>query len=103
MKINNCICCNSNELELILDLGNQPWCNNFLTKEEIGIEEYYPLQLMCCIKCNFLQLSYFVPKEKMFSKHDYVSGTTKSLTKHFYDVAKDVTGKYNIPKNGLIV
>lgn len=103
MQIKNCICCKSTKLELILDLGNQPWCNNFLTKEEIGTEEYYPLQLMCCVKCNFLQLSYFVPKEKMFSKHDYLSGTTRTLAKHFKEVAEDVTKTYNIPKDGLIV
>lgn len=103
MKKTNCICCDSTNLELILDLGNQPWCNNFLTKEEVGKEEYYPLQLMCCKDCTFLQLSYFVPKEKMFSKHDYLSGTTKSLKKHFAEVAKDVTETYKVPKDGLII
>lgn len=103
MQKTKCTCCDLTNLELILDLGNQPWCNNFLTKEEIGHEEYYPLQLMCCKDCAFLQLSYFVPKEKMFSKHDYLSGTTKSLAKHFAEVAKHVTETHNIPKDGLIV
>lgn len=103
MKIINCICCNSTNLKLILDLGNQPWCNNFLTKEEINKEEYYPLQLMQCQECKFIQLSYFVPKEKMFSKHDYLSGTTKTLRKHFKEVAENIINFIEISKTDLIV
>jgi len=103
MKITNCICCNSDKLKLILDLGEQPWCNNFLLREEIGKEEYYPLQLMKCEECQFIQLSYFVPKEKMFSKHDYLSGTTKTLAKHFKKIAENVTNFIEVDKNDLIV
>ena len=29
-----CRSCKSENLELILDLGDQPWCNDFLTKEQ---------------------------------------------------------------------
>lgn len=103
MKITNCICCQSNKLKLILDLGEQPWCNNFLNKEDIGKEEYYPLQLMKCKECQFIQLSYFVPKEKMFSKHDYLSGTTKTLAKHFKEIAKNVTDFTYVEDNDLIL
>lgn len=103
MKINNCICCNSNELELILDLGDQPWCNDFLTKDQLGKEEYYPLQLMKCKVCNFLQLSYFVPKEKMFKNHDYLSGTTSTLAKHFYNIANNIKNFIQVNENDLII
>jgi len=34
----NCRGCKSNRLDLILDLGEQPWCNDFLKKEELGKE-----------------------------------------------------------------
>jgi len=37
-----------------------------------------------------VQLDYTVPKEVMFSNHTYVSGTTKTLAKHFLDTAKEV-------------
>ena len=42
----NCRICNSVDLELVIDLGDQPWCNNFLTEEEVGKEPFYPLQVM---------------------------------------------------------
>lgn len=103
MKIEECICCGSNNLKLLIDLGNQPWCNNFLTKDQIKNEKYYPLQLMECEECKFNQLSFFVPKEKMFSHHDYLSGITKTLRKHFKEIAEDVVKVNNIQQNDLIL
>ena len=103
MNINNCVCCESNDLKLLIDLGDQPWCNNFLTEDQIGKEEYYPLQLKQCNNCEFIQLSFFVPKEKMFSKHDYLSGTTKTLKKHFKKIAKDVIEFNNVNTDDIIL
>ena len=59
----NCRSCNGEKLELILDLGNQPWCNDFLSEERIGKEEKYPLRLNYCHDCELLQLDHTVPKE----------------------------------------
>ena len=55
--------------EIILDLGNQPWANGFLSKSECRKEPHYPLQLVYCHEPELLQLSYFVPKEVMFKDH----------------------------------
>ena len=76
-------CGQSKTLIEILNLNQTPWCNNFLTKEEIGNEPKYPLVLMFCKNCELVQLSYTVKKEVMFSHHTYVSGTTKTLSEHF--------------------
>ena len=91
------------DYEVVLDLGNHPWCNDFLKKEKCGKEAEYPLQLVYCNKPGLLQLSYFVPKETMFSDHCYLSGVTNSLTKHFYDVAEENMTQFNIKDNDLIV
>lgn len=41
----------------ILDLGNQPPSNSFLTEEQLGqIEAYYPLKLFVCDTCWLVQL-----------------------------------------------
>jgi hypothetical protein len=103
MEIKKCICCGSDNLKLLINLGNQPWCNNFLTKNQVGKEEYYPLQLMECRGCKFNQLSYFVPKEKMFSHHDYLSGITKTLRKHFKEIAEDAVTFSSIHHDDLIL
>lgn len=83
-----CRSCNSDKLELILDLGHHAWCNDFLDRDQVGTEKTYPLRLVYCNTCTLCQLDYTVPKEIMFVDHDYVSGTTQSLTNHFYKVAK---------------
>jgi 2-polyprenyl-3-methyl-5-hydroxy-6-metoxy-1,4-benzoquinol methylase len=85
-----CRVCDSLELEPVLDLGDQPWCNNFLRKEEVGKEPYYPLRLLYCRSCHTSQLDYTVKKEVMFADHTYLSGVTRSLSAHFRAVAKQV-------------
>lgn len=88
----------TNDYEVILDLGNQPWANNFLKKKELEKEEFYPLQLVYCNQSQLLQLSHFVPKEVMFKNHSYISGMTKTLLKHFSNLAKDNLHLYNLNK-----
>ena len=90
----NCRVCDSTNLELAIDLGNQPWCNNFLTKEEIGKEPFYPLRVVYCYNCSTAQLDYTVKKEIMFGNHTYLSGVTKSLSDHFKSVAEQVDSTF---------
>ena len=85
-----CRICDCENLTPVLDLGLQPWANHFLTPDKVGTEERYPLSLVYCTSCACVQLDYTVPKEVMFSNHTYVSGTTKTLAKHFLDTAKEV-------------
>ena len=98
-----CRSCFSENLSDILDLGMQPWCGNFLTKEQLGKEEYYPLKLVFCEDCELLQLDHTVPKEVMFSEHDYLSGTTKTLRRHFLELAIENKGQLNLSNSDLIV
>ena len=46
MNISNCRVCNSTNLEDVIDLGDQPWCNDFIETEDVGKENKYPL--VCC-------------------------------------------------------
>ena len=90
----NCRVCDSRNLELAIDLGFQPWCNHFLTREQIGKEPYYPLRVVYCHECSTSQLDYTVKKEVMFSDHTYLSGVTKSLSDHFHCIAAEVDKRF---------
>ena len=48
IKNNRCIACNSLNLKVILDIGNQPLANNYHKGEE---QEEYPLMLNLCFDC----------------------------------------------------
>lgn len=85
-----CRVCDSEKLELALDLGRQPWGNHFLTKGQLGKEPYYPLRVVHCSDCKTSQLDYTVAKETMFGDHTYRSGTTKMLQEHFAGIAKEI-------------
>ena len=89
-----CRVCDSENLEMVLDLGMQPWGNNFLYKEQVGKEPYYPLRVMFCKDCHTAQLDYTVKKEIMFGNHTYLSGITKSLSDHFKTVAEELDKQF---------
>jgi SAM-dependent methyltransferase len=89
-----CRVCDSTDLEHVIDLGEQPWCNNFLKKEDIGKEPYYPLRVLYCHRCGTSQLDFTVKKEVMFGDHTYLSGVTRSLSDHFADVAREIDERF---------
>lgn len=89
-----CRVCDSESLELAINLGRQPWGNNFLTKEQVGKEAFYPLRVLYCLNCHTAQLDYTVKKEIMFGDHTYLSGVTKTLNDHFKKVALEVDGAF---------
>jgi len=104
MYLKECRICSSTELELIIDLGEQPWGNHFLLREEIGKEPFYPLQVVYCTNCTAAQLDFTIPKEIMFSDHTYLSGVTNSLSNHFKHVANEVdTIFFNNKKNKSVL
>lgn len=92
--ITNCRVCDSPNLGLAIDLGEQPWCSHFLKKEEVGTEPYYPLRVVYCHDCATTQLDYTVPKDVMFRDHTYLSGVTESLSEHFRVVAEEVDSRF---------
>ena len=83
MKISNCRVCGSEDLIETLDLGMQPWCNDFVPKEGIENVIKYPLSTVFCSNCSTFQVQYTVPKEVMYKDHTYLSGSNVSMTKHF--------------------
>src|SRR5579862_5107580 len=89
-----CRVCDSTDLDLAIDLGKQPWANNFLREDQIGKELYYPLRVVYCQRCSAAQLDTTVPKEVMFGDHTYLSGMTKSLSEHFKAIAQEVDGRF---------
>ncbi len=89
-----CRICDGAELEPVIDLGSQPWCNHFLRADEIGLEPTYPLRVVYCHRCSVVQLDVTVRKEIMFGDHTYLSGTTRSLSDHFRAIAREVDDRF---------
>lgn len=75
-KLKHCLCCSSQRLLTILDLGKQPLANNY-HNGDAGAE--YPLALNVCAECSHAQLSVAVDPQIMFKHYLYVTGTSKTL------------------------
>ena len=59
--------------------------------------------MVCCQDCELLQLNYTVPKEVMFFNHQYLSGVTNTLGKHFLQIAKENKEQFDLKEDDLIV
>lgn len=91
-KIDECRCCSSNDLLMLLDLNVQPLANSYHNNK--CLQEQFPLQLMLCRNCFHLQLSVVVDPSIMFSHYLYVSGTTQTLKEYFDFFAQFTKHRY---------
>jgi len=81
-KLNRCLCCDSDNLELTFDLGSQPLANSF--KSNINDpESIYPLAVQVCKNCWHMQLTHAVNPEIIFKNYLYVSGTSRTMMEYF--------------------
>lgn len=85
-KLTQCLCCNSSNLSLALDLGQQPLANSYLDTDNPILEFSYPLKLLFCVDCSHLQLSCSVNPDLLFKNYLYVSGTTQTLRDYFNEM-----------------
>jgi len=104
-KKNECRICSSNNLELILDLGEQPPSNAFIKKDDLEkYEDKFPLRLYLCKECYLLQLLDIVDKEILFKEYLYLTSASKPSVNHFKKYAYDVYEEFlKQSKNPLII
>ena len=96
--LDRCLCCDSTDIEILLDLNNQPLANSYHKEDEVLDE--YPLGVNICNNCHHIQLTHVVNPDLLFKDYLYVSGTTKTLhdnMKWFVDYVLETTiwGKGN--------
>lgn len=104
MLMQTCRVCSASSLVKFLDLGDQPHGDSFLESGELSVQEpFYPLRANFCTACTTVQIDYTVPKELMFEHYLYVSGTTRTLSKHFEESANRLTEKYHLESSDLVV
>ena len=77
----NCICCDSTDLSLLLDLNEQPLANSY--HDNTTKLQEYPLGVNLCNNCFHVQLTHIVNPDLLFKDYLYVSGTSKTLKDNF--------------------
>jgi SAM-dependent methyltransferase len=87
-----CRACDGTDLQSVLDLGNQPLANRFVTEEQCEWQEPdYPLHLVRCLTCGLAQLDTVVdPKVLYGPSYPYRSGYSEGWRKHCEALAEEI-------------
>lgn len=103
--IKYCQICNSKKLNLVLDLGYQPLCDNLLTKQMLNLpEKTYPLRMVWCENCTGVQIDYCVAGEEVYHPaYPYRSGITRELREYQESMALSLVNKFNLKSNDLVI
>ena len=101
----SCRLCGNNKLTQFLDLGYTPPADTFLLKAQLDEPEtHYPLKVLRCDSCMFVQLSYVVPKDVLYrNDYPYESSITRTGRKHFDDFAKVIVETYGLADTDLVI
>ena len=100
MLVRLCRICKSKDLKKIFSLGKQPIANNLLDKP--GKVRVYPLELLQCQHCSLIQLSYVVPKEKLYDNYLYIPSVSKTHLKHFEELSANLIKDLQLKKGDVV-
>lgn len=106
MHIKNCRVCNSLDIECVVDLGNHPLADTFLSKEMLNLSEvYYPLKLGLCNSCGHVFTLFTISPVERYQKNDYSYDSSNSIVsiEHFKEFASTVVDAMNLNIDSLIV
>ena len=92
-------------LERLLDLGNQPLCNDFLPAGDApSPQTYYPLCVCFCYKCSLAQLDYVIPTEFSFGdQYTYLTGSSESLIQYYSELATRLTEQFGLEPGDTVI
>lgn len=98
-----CRACRSDRMKLVIELGDQPLAQRFLTPEQLDEPEpSAPLDAWVCLDCALLQIEDNVPAG-FFSHYLYVSSTSDRLVGHFEGLADELVDRFVTPENPRVV
>lgn len=95
-----CRLCHSLRMMKVLDFGWTPLAGDFLEKNRVGKESYYPLRAYFCMDCGYVGLLDIVSAKTLFSDYRYLSSV--SLIAHFEEYAKEMQKKF-LKKRDFVV
>lgn len=99
-----CRICSGPNLNLILDLGEQPPANSFVDQSELhSLEHKFPLRLFWCEDCYLVQLLDIVNKEYLFKNYFYMTSASKPIVDHFQKYAQDIYKEFLQKNNSPFV
>jgi hypothetical protein len=101
--IERCRSCDSDRLEIFLDLGELP-LPDALVSDPDAPEALYPLDVAFCPDCTLVQIRQEVSPEELFVENNlYFSSFSAGLLKHCQEHALDLISKRQLDGESLVV
>ena len=104
-KIDGCRSCGNEHLVPVLDLGQMPLADRFLTEEGLNQPEpMYPLEAVLCETCGLVQITETVDPEVLFAdRYPYYSSVSDALLKHSRENVSELIEARGLGEDSLVV
>ena len=102
MRARACASCGSEDLEVVLSLGEMPLANALVAPEGLELPEaVYPLDLAFCKKCALVQITEVVPPEQLFGEYSYFSSYSSTMLAHAKDLVSRMVAELHLSGDSL--
>jgi len=101
-----CRYCKAPLTHTLVDLGDQPLANSFLTLEQLaaGTERAYPLRARVCHACFLVQVDDVVPADAIFdADYAYFSSYSASWVEHARRYAEAMIDRFRLGPESLVI
>ncbi len=90
VKTKCCEVCNNPNLELVIDLGDHPLCDDLVELAEQRVCKEHPIEILFCAQCYTAYQKYQVPKKDLFPKtYHYRSRFTADVLSGMSELVDD--------------
>ncbi len=87
-----------------IDLGMSPFCERFLTVEQLNeMEPFYPLHVYVCENCFLVQLKEYVSPQNIFTEYAYFSSYSDSWLQHARAYTETILERFDLGSQSQVV
>jgi SAM-dependent methyltransferase len=102
--ITKCRACASDDLTVVLALGETPLANSLLPAARSNdVEPRYPLTLAVCGGCSLAQITETISPELLFSEYPYFSSFSEAMVAHGRGIAERLYRQRQLGPDNLVV
>lgn len=100
-----CRHCGTDLVLPLIDLGNAPPSNAYLTEKTLKApEKWFPLKVLVCSECWLVQTEDYTGAEELFDgDYAYFSSFSTSWLKHAEQYVADMVNRFNLTENSHVV
>lgn len=100
-KKKSCRLCGCRALSSLYKFKKNPIGDDY--KNKVSKEKLYDLELVKCVRCNFVQLSNVIDPKRVYGEYLYVTNTSHGLQKHFYKLGDKLIKNKIVSKKSKVL